>query len=145
MAMFFPMIPEAIPAQAAAEIGRVPAFDMEARRFLLVDGKLVERTGQEAVRQWFELALRQQPGPGAHLPHQRGEAVRHRPGGCWRQSCPPATRRRSWSAACGRPPASAQRCGPVRDLAISRQGRACLVEFTAVLHTGETVEVSVDV
>lgn len=33
----------------------------------------------------------------------------------------------------------------VRDLAISRQGRACLVEFTAVLHTGETVEVSVDV
>lgn len=61
MAMFFPMIPEAIPAQAAAEIGRVPAFDMEARRFLLVDGKLVERTGQEAVRQWFELALRQQP------------------------------------------------------------------------------------
>ena len=29
--------------------------------FLLVDGKLVERTGQEAVRQWFELALRQQP------------------------------------------------------------------------------------
>lgn len=81
MAMFFPMIPEAIPAQAAAEIGRVPAFDMEARRFLLVDGKLVERTGQEAVRQWFELALRQQPGPGAHLPHQRGEAVRNRPGG----------------------------------------------------------------
>ena len=61
MAMFFPMIPEAIPAQAAAEIGRVPAFDMEARRFLLVDGTLVERTGQEAVRQWFELALRQQP------------------------------------------------------------------------------------
>ena len=61
MAMFFPIIPEAIPAQAAAEIGRVPAFDMEARRFLLVDGKLVERTGQEAVRQWFELALRQQP------------------------------------------------------------------------------------
>ena len=54
MAMFFPMIPEAIPAQAAAEIGRVPAFDMEARRFLLVDGKLVERTGQEAVRQFSD-------------------------------------------------------------------------------------------
>lgn len=111
MAMFFPMIPEAIPAQAAAEIGRVPAFDMEARRFLLVDGTLVERTGQEAVRQWFELALRQQPDRVPIYRHQRGEAGTESTGGCWRQSCPPATRRRSWSAACGRPPASAQRCG----------------------------------
>ena len=122
MAMFFPMIPEAIPAQAAAEIGRVPAFDMEARRFLLVDGKLVERTGQEAVRQWFELALRQQPDrvPSGYAEAELERSVRETASFC------PAVR-------------------AVRDLAISRQGRACLVEFTAVLHTGETVEVSVDV
>ena len=112
MAMFFPMIPEAIPAQAAAEIGRVPAFDMEARRFLLVDGKLVERTGQEAVRQ-TKL-------PSGYAEAELERSVRETASFC------PAVR-------------------AVRDLAISRQGRACLVEFTAVLHTGETVEVSVDV
>lgn len=145
MAMFFPMIPEAIPAQAAAEIGRVPAFDMEARRFLLVDGKLVERTGQEAVRQWFELALRQQPD---RVPIYRTSGEKcgtESTGGCWRQSCPPATRRRSWSAGVRETASFCPAVRAVRDLAISRQGRACLVEFTAVLHTGETVEVSVDV
>ena len=123
MAMFFPMIPEAIPAQAAAEIGRVPAFDMEARRFLLVDGTLVERTGQEAVRQWFELGVRQQPDRVPIYGYAEAElerSLRETASFC------PAVR-------------------AVRDLAISRQGRACLVEFTAVLHTGETVEVSVDV
>ena len=62
MESIFPSIPSAVPAQAAEEIGRVPAFDMAGRRFLLVDGGLVERRGREAVKQWFELALRQQPG-----------------------------------------------------------------------------------
>ena len=33
----------------------------------------------------------------------------------------------------------------IQDVSISRRGRACRVEFTAVLHTGETVEVSQDV
>ena len=33
----------------------------------------------------------------------------------------------------------------IQDFSISRSGRACRVEFTAVLYTDETVEVSVDV
>ena len=33
----------------------------------------------------------------------------------------------------------------IRDLTVSRRGRACHVEFTAVLHNGETVEVTTDV
>lgn len=61
MAEMFPTVPGRIPAQAAEEIGRVPAFDSGTSRFLLVDGALVERTGREAVRQWFDLMLRQQP------------------------------------------------------------------------------------
>ena len=61
MAEMFPTVPGRIPAQAVEEIGRVPAFDSETSRFLLVDGALVERTGREAVRQWFDLMLRQQP------------------------------------------------------------------------------------
>ena len=59
MAMF-PIIPEDIPAQTAEDIGRVPAFDSTSCRFLLQDGALVERSGQAAVRQWFDLMLRQQ-------------------------------------------------------------------------------------
>ena len=59
MAMF-PIIPEDIPAQTAEDIGRVPAFDSTSCRFLLQDGALVERSGRAAVRQWFDLMLRQQ-------------------------------------------------------------------------------------
>ena len=141
MAMFFPMIPEAIPAQAAAEIGRVPAFDMEARRFLLVDGTLVERTGQEAVRQWFELALRQQPD---RVPIYRtsGEKRYGIDRGVLETKLPSGYAEAELERSVRE---TASFCPAVRDLAISRQGRACLVEFTAVLHTGETVEVSVDV
>ena len=54
MAEMFPTVPGRIPAQAAEEIGRVPAFDSGTSRFLLVDGALMERTGREAVRQWFD-------------------------------------------------------------------------------------------
>jgi len=140
----FPTVPEVIPAQAAGDIGRVPAFDTGTNRFLLVDGKLVERSGREAVRQWFDLALRQQPERvpvyrttgasqygvdrsvlGSKLPTGYGAAelersVRETAGFC------PAVR-------------------SIQDFFISRAGRACRVEFTAVLHTGETVEVRVDV
>ena len=42
----FPTVPEYIPAQASTDIGRVPAFDGEANRFLLLDGALAERSGQ---------------------------------------------------------------------------------------------------
>ena len=63
----FPVIPTDIPAQAAETVGRSPAFAFDStssRRgaFQLVDGALVERTGREAVKQWFELMLRQKPG-----------------------------------------------------------------------------------
>ena len=132
------------PAQAAVEIGRVPAFDTGPNRFLLVDGKLVERTGREAVQQWFDLALRQQPGRvpiyqttgakqygidrsvlGSKLPSGYAEAELERSVRETASFCP-AVR-------------------SIQDVSISRRGRACRVEFTAVLHTGETVEVSQDV
>ena len=139
MAMFFPMIPEAIPAQAAAELGRVPAFDMEARRFLLVDG-----TGQEAVRQWCELALRQQPD---RVPIYRtsGEKRYGIDRGVLETKLPSGYAEAELERSVRETASFCPAVRAVRDLAISRQGRACLVEFTAVLHTGETVEVSVDV
>ena len=59
MADMFPTIPTGAPAQTGDKIGRVPAFDSETNRFLLLDGALVERTGREAVQQWFDLMLRQ--------------------------------------------------------------------------------------
>lgn len=145
MAMFFPMIPEAIPAQAAAEIGRVPAFDMEARRFLLVDGKLVERTGQEAVRQWFELALRQQPD---RVPIYRTEAGaagigvdRQMIGSKLPSGLIAAEIERNVRETASYCPA----VRAVRDFEVTRQGRRCHVAFTAVLYDAETVEVSADV
>lgn len=144
MESMFPSIPSAVPAQAAEEIGRVPAFDMAGRRFLLVDGGLVERRGREAVKQWFELALRQQPGRvpiyqtsgekqfginrdilGSRMPSGYAEAELERSVRETASFCP-AVRE-------------------IQDFQVSRQGRACQVEFTAVLRTGETVEVRTDV
>ena len=46
----FPAIPSTVPAQAAEDIGRAPAFDPETNTFLIKDGALVERSGRDAVR-----------------------------------------------------------------------------------------------
>ena len=60
----FSFSPAGVQGIAAAEGGRVPAFDFDERgrgAFRLVDGALVERSGVEAVKQWFDLMLRQLP------------------------------------------------------------------------------------
>ena len=60
----FSFSPTELQGIPAAEVGRVPAFDFDERgrgAFRLVDGALVERTGAEAVKQWFDLMLRQLP------------------------------------------------------------------------------------
>ena len=60
----FSFSPAGVQGIAAAEVGRVPAFDFDERgrgAFRLVDGALVERMGVEAVKQWFDLMLRQLP------------------------------------------------------------------------------------
>ena len=60
----FSFSPAGVQGIPAAEVGRVPAFDFDERghgAFQLVDGALVERTGVEAVKQWFDLMLRQLP------------------------------------------------------------------------------------
>ena len=60
----FSFSPTEIQGIPAAEVGRVPAFDFDERgrgAFRLVDGALVERSGVEAVKQWFSLMLRQPP------------------------------------------------------------------------------------
>ena len=60
----FSFSPTELQSIPAAEVGRVPAFDFDERgrgAFRLVDGALVERTGVEAVKQWFDLMLRQLP------------------------------------------------------------------------------------
>lgn len=144
MANMFPDIPTDVPAQTAESIGRVPAFDSASERFLLLDGALVERSGRAAVQQWFDLMLRQQidRGPiyttdgetklgidrsllGQHLPNGLAAAEIERNVRETASFCP-AVR-------------------TIRDLTVTRRGRACHVEFTAVLYDGETVEVTTDV
>lgn len=144
MANMFPVIPTDIPTQTAESIGRVPAFDSAAERFLLRDGALVERSGRQAVQQWFDLMLRQQIDQvpiyttegepklgidrsllGQHLPTGLASAEIERNVRETATFCP-AVR-------------------TIRDLTVSRRGRACHVEFSAVLHSGETVEVTTDV
>ncbi len=44
------------------DIGRAPAFSFEESSFIILDGGLVECRTVEAVKQWFELMLRQEPG-----------------------------------------------------------------------------------
>ena len=144
MADMFPTIPTGAPAQAGDKIGRVPAFDSETNRFLLLDGALVERTGREAVQQWFDLMLRQQidrvpiymTEGETKLGVDRSLLGQHLPSGL--ASAEIERNVRETAAYC---PA----VRTIRDLTVSRRGRACHVEFTAVLHDDETVEVSADV
>ena len=140
----FPTVPEYIPAQASTDIGRVPAFDGEANRFLLLDGALAERSGREAVQQWFDLALRQQPG---RVPIYRSESSRQY--GISRailgEKLPSgyavAELERSVRETASFCPAVRE----IQDFSATRRGRTCQVSFTAVLYTEETLEVSVDV
>lgn len=142
----FPVIPTDIPAQAAETVGRSPAFAFDStssRRgaFQLVDGALVERTGKEAVRQWFELMLRQKPGA---IPVYRTDSAsqpgidrtmldRRMPDG-WVQA---EIERQVRETAAFCPAVRA-----VDSFVFTRLRRGLQVEFTAYLHTDETVEVS---
>lgn len=144
MANMFPVIPADIPAQTAENIGRVPAFDSDAERFLLRDGALVERSGRAAVQQWFNLMLRQKIDQvpiyttdgetklgidrsllGQHLPDGLAAAEIERNVRETASFCPSVR--------------------TIRDLTVSRRVRACHIEFTAVLYSGEIVEVTTDV
>lgn len=140
----FPVIPTDIPAQAAEAIGRAPAFvwneNGRGGAFQLVDGALVERTGREAVKQWFELMLRQKPGA---IPIYRTDSSsqpgvdrmmldRHMPEGWVRAEVERQVRE------------TAAFCPAVRavdSFVFTRLRRGLQVEFTAHLHTDETVEV----
>ena len=144
MATMFPDIPTNVPAQTADSIGRVPAFDSAAERFLLKDGALVERSGRAAVQQWFDLMLRQQidrvpiytTDNEVKLGVDRSLLGQHLPSGL--ASAEIERNVRETASYC--PAVRA-----IRDLTVSRRGRAFHVEFTAVLHNGETVEVTTDV
>lgn len=141
----FPVIPTDIPAQAAETIGRAPMFvwneNGRGGSFQLVDGALVERTGREAVRQWFELMLRQKPGA---IPIYRTDSSsqpgvdrtmldRRMPEG-WVQA---EIERQVRETAAFCPAVRA-----VDSFVFTRLRRGLQVEFTAHLHTDETVEVS---
>ena len=107
---------------------------------VLVDGALVERTGKAAVQQWFELMLRQLPGaipiyrvdnttqPGV----DRTMMQTHLPEGWVRAEIERQIRE------------TAAFCPAVRAVdtfIFTRLRRGLQVEFTAHLHTEETVEV----
>lgn len=144
MPEMFPVIPEDIPPQTGDTIGRVPAFDSSANRFLLLDGALVERTGREAVQQWFDLMLRQQID---RVPIYRTNGTtklgvdREMLGSRLPSGLITAEIERNVRETASYCPA----VRVVRDFTVTRRGRACHVEFTAELYTNETLEVSADV
>ena len=141
----FPQIPSEIPAQAGDSIGRVPAFDSRSRRFLLVDGALRERSGREAVQQWFDLMLRQQPGRVPIYATEEGVPGlgidREMLGSKLPSGLITAEIERNVRETASYCPA----VRAIRDLTVKRKGRSCHVEFTAELYTNETLEVSTDV
>lgn len=144
MPEMFPLIPDTVPRQTRDSIGRVPAFDSTSNRFLLLDGALVERTGREAVQQWFDLMLRQRIDK---VPIYRtdGETKlgidREMLGSRLPSGLITAEIERNVRETASFCPA----VRAVRDFSVTRRGRACHVEFTAELYTNETLEVSADV
>lgn len=144
MTDMFPPIPTGAPPQAGDKIGRVPAFDSETNRFLLLDGALVERTGREAVQQWFDLMLRQRID---RVPIYRmsGETKlgvdRDMLGSRLPSGLITAEIERNVRETASFCPA----VRAVRDFSVTQRGRSCHVEFTAELYTDETLEVQMDV
>lgn len=144
MPEMFPLIPDTVSRQTGDSIGRIPAFDSTSNRFLLLDGALVERTGREAVQQWFDLMLRQQIDK---VPIYRtdGETKlgidREMLGSKLPSGLITAEIERNVRETASFCPA----VRAVRDFTVIRRGRACHVEFTAELYTNETLEVSADV
>lgn len=143
MATMFPQIPANIPAQAATDIGRVPAFDSDTSRFLTKDGALVERTGRAAVQQWIDLMLRQQID---RVPIYKTEGEtkigidRSLLGSRLPSGLAVAEIERNIRETMSYCPA----IRTVQDFTLARRGRACHITFTAVLYTGETLEVNAD-
>lgn len=144
MPEMFPLIPDTVPRQTGDSIGRVPAFDSTSNRFLLLDGALVERTGREAVQQWFDLMLRQRIDK---VPIYRTDDEtklgidREMLGSGLPSGLITAEIERNVRETASFCPA----VRAVRDFSVTRRGRACHVEFTAELYTNETLEVSADV
>ena len=148
MADVFPVIPEELPAQVAESIGRSPEFvfheDGRSGSFQLIDGALVERQGVEAVKQWLELMLRQKPGAipiyrtsGTTQPGVEAVSLDRRVPEGWIFA---EIERNVRETASFCPAVRA-----IQDLTVTRRGRACRVEFTAVLYNDETVEVTTNV
>ena len=144
----FPLSPADMPAQAADEIGRAPRFiwDGSGRggAFALTDGAPEERTGREAVRQWFALMLRQSPGAvpvyrmegGSQPGIDRTLLGRHMPQGWVQAEIERQVRE------------TAAFCPAVRSVdsfIFTRMRRGLQVAFTARLHGAEDLEVTVDV
>lgn len=148
MEAIFPVIPSEMPKVSAETIGRVPEFlfDESGRsgRFSVIDGALVERTGTEAVKQWFELMLRQKPGA---IPIYRMEDT-SQPGVDTTLLERRLTQGFVYSEIERNVRETAAFCPAVRavdSFQFERLHRSLRVRFTARLYTEETVEVSVNV
>ena len=46
-----------VPDTVSTTLGRVPLYDFKQRRYVVVDGKIVEATQEEAVRQWVAFLI----------------------------------------------------------------------------------------
>lgn len=121
-------------ATIAADIGRVPMF-IHGSGFQLLDGALLERTGVEAVKQWFELVLRQQidkiPIYPSTLGIDRSLLQRGLPEGYVYAEIERQVRE------------TAALCDAVRQLSafsFTRSRHGLEVAFTATLYDGTTVE-----
>ena len=134
---------ETIPAD---EVQRVPVFDFDAPdkrtgAFRLVDGTPAECTGAEAVRRWFALMLRQDPGgvpiyrfEGQQQPGVSRSVLGQRAPLGWAQA-EIERNIRDTAAFC---PAVAA----VDSFVFTRLRRGMEVAFTVRLRTGEQTEVS---
>lgn len=144
METLFPAVPSEIPAQAAQTVGRSPVYDSAAGRFLVRDGALAECSGAQAVRQWIELALKQQID-WVPIYRTNGEARigidRQLMGSKLPSGLAAAELERNVRETLSFCPA----IRAVRDMNVRRSGRACEISLTAVLYDGQSVEVSTHV
>ena len=143
--MIFPYIPhDSVPPVAADSIGRAPEFDFEKKQFVVVDGAIKECSGREAVQQWFNLMMRQKID---QIPIYRTTGSRKigldmdvLSGRLQTGYAEAEIERNVRETASFNPAVRA-----IQDFRFSSKGHMRIIEFTAVLHTGESVEVSTNV
>ena len=128
-------------ASESVKIGRTPLFDFETGQYVIRDGKIVECTQEEAIRQWVGFLIK--------TPAERFEVYKDTEFGTyihnligWKDAGFVASEiKRELEEKC----IENRAISGVKDFDVTKNGGAIHISFTVIKADNEEVEVEVDV